>query len=89
MCVESSVVCHSRLCGFSHLPPSYLLNVSPDAVSINEGISRRDALIACQHLESRGLSCSIEAQQAETLPFSYSERQPVHSQETLPAAVHL
>lgn len=51
---------------------SYLFNVPQDAVSINVGIPRGHSLITSQHLKSRGLACSIEAQEAETLPFPHS-----------------
>lgn len=70
-------------------PCSHLLNVPQDAVSIDKGVPRGDALIARQHLKRGGLACSVEAEKAETLSFPHGQRQPVHSQESLPAGVHL
>lgn len=50
---------------------SHLLNVPQDAVSVNIGVPRGNALVTCQHLKGCGLACSIEAQEAEALSFSY------------------
>ncbi len=50
---------------------SYLLNVPQDAVTIDVGVPGGNTLITCQHLKGRGLACSIEAQEAETLSFPY------------------
>lgn len=69
--------------------PTYLFNVPQYAVSVNVGVPGGDAFITCQHLKGRGLACSIEAQEAEALAFPHSQRQPVNSQQILPAAVHL
>lgn len=68
---------------------SHLLNVPQDAVSIDKGVPGGHALIARQHLKRGGLACSVEAEKAETLSFRHGQRQPVHSQESLPAGVHL
>lgn len=68
---------------------SHLLNVPQDAVSINKGVPRGNALIARQHLKRGGLAGSVEAEKAETFSFPHGQRQPVHSQESLPAGVHL
>lgn len=67
----------------------YLFNVPQDAVSIDKGVPGGNALITRQHLKGRGLSSSVEAQESKTFTFAYSQRQPVHSQEICPAAVHL
>lgn len=68
---------------------SHLLNVPQDAVSINKGVSRGNALIARQHLKRGCLACSVKAEKAETLSFSHGQRQSVHSQESLAAGVSL
>lgn len=68
---------------------SHLLDVPQDAVPINKGVPRGNALVARQHLKRGGLACSVEAEKAKTLSFPHGQRQPVHSQESLPTGVHL
>lgn len=70
--------------GHTHLP-----EVRADAVAANEGVPGTDGLLPGQHFESRGLPGSVEAQQAEALPFLDLEGDPIHSEEGRPLLVHL